>query len=106
MKAKKDDLTDWLAIAFKSMIFVLFTVFTFFVNQLNGSIASLTAQLKVMEFHQIETDKRVLAIEVSREGAVRQYEKLISDVSELKTSVTQLTMRTQTIADFIVKKIQ
>lgn len=103
-KRKLDpQIQEWAGAAFKGLIVCIFGMFTFFVNQLNGSLTSLTAQLKNMEGHQIETDKRVAAIEVSREINLEAYKKVVSDVQDMKTQMVQNTMRLQTIADFVAK---
>lgn len=102
-KKEATQVQDWVNSAFKGLVICIFSMFTFFVNQLNGSINSLTTQLKSMESHQVESDKRIAAIEVSREINMASYQKLVSDVSEMKQSMIQNTMRLQTISDFVSK---
>lgn len=94
---------EWIWNVFKALSFLVFSMFTFYVAQLNSSITSLTAQLRVMENHQVDTDKRVLAIEVSRDINMESYKKVVSDVQDMKTQMVQNTMRLQTIADFVAK---
>lgn len=95
--------SEWLGNAFKGLVICIFSMFTFFVSQLNTSISSLTAQLKTMELHQVEIDKRVAAIEISREINMSGYSKLIQDVQDMKATALQNTMRLQTISDFVSK---
>lgn len=106
MKQKAPDFQSLLGAGFKSLVFVVFSLFTFFVNQLNGTIASLTSQLKTMEIHQIDTDKRVSAIEVAREINTTSFQKALQDIQEMKATLIQNTMRVQTISDFVVKNLK
>ncbi len=102
---KKPVTQDWVDTGIKSLVFCVFTMFTFFVHQLNDSIAKLTEELHTIEVHQIEIDKRVLEIEVSRKISIAGYEKVVQDVQDLKTQMVQLVARTQTIADFISNNV-
>lgn len=95
--------TEWVLRGFG---FVLLAFATFFLNQLNRSIDSLTGELKAIETHSIETDKRLLAIEVSRQVTSPSYEKVVADVQEMKMQVAQMNVRSQTISDFISKKFE
>jgi hypothetical protein len=97
---------EWLTAGFKGLVVCIFSMFTFFVSQLNTSIGSLTAQLRAMEDHQIQTDKRVAAIEVSREINMEAYKKVVGDVQEMKVQMVQNTMRLQTVAEFVSKHIK
>lgn len=97
----KEVLQEWIGNGIKSLVFCVFAMFTFFVHQLNDSIGKLTEQLHTIEAHQIEADKRIAAIEVSRQVSMVGYEKLQSDVQDMKTQLIQMVARTQTIADFI-----
>lgn len=54
----------------------------------------------------MEIDKRVSAIEIAREVNMGSYQKMIADVQDLKASMIQLTMRTQTISEFIAKSFK
>lgn len=96
-----------LAVALISLGVFVFTNLNRNVEQsffaLNETIKGLTTQLKAMETHQIDTDKRVAAIEVAREINMSGYQKLISDVQEMKNTMLQNTMRLQTISDFVSK---
>lgn len=73
------------------------------VNLLNVSITSLTTQLKAMELHQIEADKRIAEIETSRKINMVGYDQVVRDVQEMKTTLIQNTMRLQTVSDFVSK---
>lgn len=101
-RAKQREITGEVVLALiRGLGVVLFAVATYFMSQLNGSISDLTKQLRVMEIHQIEADKRIATIETSREINMQSYTKLLSDVQDMKTTMIQNTMRTQTISDFI-----
>lgn len=95
---------EWAGAAFKGLVVCIFSMFTFFVSQLNSSLALLTSQLRTMEAHQVETDKHVAAIEISREINMESYKKVVSDVQDMKTQIVQNTMRLQTVADFVAKR--
>lgn len=97
---------DWINVGFKSLVFAVFSLFTFFVSQLNSSITGLTSEIRIMEAHQTDSDKRILAIEVSRDSNGPAYQKLLGDVSDLKTSMIEVRMRQQTISDFVVKNLR
>lgn len=99
----KDQVQEWLSAGFKSLVFCVFTMFTFFVSQLNTSISSLTVQLRSMEAHQVDSDKRIAAIEIARENTMGQYTQVVKDVAEMKTSLVQNTMRLQNLAEFVTK---
>lgn len=98
---KKIDAQGWVDNGIKSLVFCVFAMFTFFVHQLNDNIAKLTEQLHAIEIHQVESDKRIVAIEVSRQVNMVTYEKVIQDVTDMKTQLTQLVARMQTMADFV-----
>lgn len=108
---------EWVSAGFKSLIVCVISMGVFVFNSnskntesafviLNQTLKELNLQLKTMESHQVETDKRVQAIEVARELNQTSYQKLITDVGDLKMQVTQLTMRIQTMSDFIVKRVK
>lgn len=97
---------SWLDTAIKSLAFCVFTMFTFFVNQLNSNIKDLTTQLRSLELHQVEEDKRISVIEVSREINMAGYQKLIADVADMKLQLTQMMARQQTISDFVSKHVK
>lgn len=106
---KKPEITNFLEMAgtvFKGLVLVIFSMFTFFVNQLNNNIASLTMQLKETELHQVESDKRIAAIEIARDTTMKGYDRLLSDFAEMKIQMTQNTMRLQTVADFVSKHVK
>lgn len=103
--ARKNEIQEWLGTGFKAVLGALLVIATYVFNNsssnLTKSIELLTAQLRAMEMHQIDTDKRVAAIEVSREINLSSFQKIQTDVQDTKTNVLQLTMRLQTISDFI-----
>jgi hypothetical protein len=108
---KKPTFDTWFGDAFKGLVFVVFALFSFFVHQLNGNISALTDQLKTMEAHQVKTDERVLQIEVSRQVNMEEYKKVVGDVQksmqdiqDIKNNVGQMTIRIQTLADFVAKR--
>lgn len=105
-KSNDNQIQEWVNTGFKSLAFCVFTMFTFFVNQLNNNIDGLTKTLKSMEDHQVESDKRIAEIETSRKISMVGYDKLVSDVGEMKASMIQNTMRLQTISDFVAKHIK
>lgn len=103
---------EWLNSGFKALLVAVISIGIYVFNSfnknvdlsfgaLNETIKGLTAQLKIMENHQVETDKRVLAIEVSREISMTGYQALQKTVTETSQNVIQLNMRVQTIADFM-----
>lgn len=94
---------DLLSNGFKAAGFCIFSMFTFFVNNLNSNIKDMTAELRVMEEHQVKSDERIAEIEVSRKVGMADYEKVRSDVLDMKTTLIQLSMRVQTIADVVSK---
>lgn len=98
---------DWLSAGFKALLSAVIAIGVYVFNSnsqsLTKSIELLTTQLRTMEQHQIETDKRVLAIEVSREINQSGYQKVVSDVQDMKATVLQLNVRMQTVSDFIAK---
>lgn len=102
---KNDSFQEWLGTVLKSLTVCLVSlgVYVFNTNfsSLNGNLKELTQQLKTMEQHQVETDKRVAAIEVSREINMAGYQKVLQDITEMKQGVVNLTLRIQTIADFV-----
>lgn len=110
-KSSDPQVQEWLSAGFKGLVITVFTIATAAVNQLSNNISSLTSQLKTMEAHQIDTDKRVAAIEVSREINLEAYKKVVSDVSksvldiqEVKNQLNVVSLRVQTIADFVARK--
>lgn len=101
MAKTKEATQEWIDNGIKSLAFCVFAMFTFFVNQLNGNISKLTEQLRLLEVHQVDSDKRIAEIEISRKVSLVGYEKIVQDVQDLKLQMTQLVARTQTIADFV-----
>lgn len=87
-------LQDWIDTVLKSVTIALISLGCFVFNNLNNG-------LKDMAAHQVDSDKRILAIEVSRDTRMASYDRLLQDVSEMKQTMVQLTMRIQTIADFM-----
>lgn len=75
----------------------------FVFNNLNKTLEQLNIEMKAMENRQVETDKRVTVIETARAIGMVGYEKVLSDVSEMKQTLAQLTMRVQVIAEFVSK---
>lgn len=103
---QKDTLQEWISNSIKYLAVCVISMGVYVFNNLNDTLKQMNVQLRVMEAHQIETDKRVAAIEVSREINMSSYQKLISDVSDMKQSMVQLTVRVQTIADFMAKRVK
>lgn len=112
MPKKREDLQEWLSAGFKALIVSVVSMGVFVFNNLNknvetsfgalnDNIKNLTSQLKAMEDHQVETDKRVSAIEVAREINTAGYQKLLSDVQEMKIN---LALVQNTITAFLSKK--
>lgn len=113
-KPKETSIQEWIGAGFKSLIVCVISLGVFVFNNLNQNvetsfgalnknIEALTSQLKTMEGHQVETDKRVSAIEVAREINGAGYQKLLSDVADLKSGQLQNSMRLQTLGDFMAK---
>lgn len=97
---------EWVSSAVKGLFICIFSMFTFFASQLSSNIAVLTTQFTSM-------DKRISAIEISREVTMEAYKKVVSDVEksrtdiqDLKSELAQLGMRIQTVADVVAKHLK
>lgn len=101
---QKDAVQEWISNGIKYLAVCVISMGVYVFNNLNKTLEQMNVQLRVMEAHQIETDKRVAAIEVSREINMASYQKMVADVSEMKQSMIQITMRVQTIAEFVAKR--
>lgn len=96
---------DWLTSAIRCLAFVVFTMFTFFVNQLNSNISSLTTELKAIETHIVKSDERISAIEVSRADGRDTYKKLIVDFDEIKSQTLLNTTNIQVIKESLKESL-
>jgi hypothetical protein len=96
-------LNEWISTGFKYLVVCIVSMGLFVFNNFSKSVDGLTVQLRAMEQHQVDTDRRVAAIEVSREVNMSSYSKLVQDVQEMKASLMQVTMRLQSISEFVAK---
>lgn len=118
MTKAKEDTQEWFNTAFKSATAALAALAIWVFNNnsrsfdakidvLNENIKGLTIQLRDSQVdsakHFTEYDKRLSAIEVARSISMPGYEKLQSDVQDIKARQIQMDARTQTISDFMVK---
>lgn len=93
--------TELLDNIIKPLAIVVFAMFSFFVHQLNDNIKGLSDEIHLVSSRQVKDEERIQAIEVARQITMPGYEKLQSDVQDMKTQLIQLVARTQTIADFV-----
>lgn len=96
MAKKNTDLQTWFEAAFRAVIVVTISLVAHTYNQLNGTMSELGATLRAIEL-------RVASIEVDRSNVKERYASVLTDIQELKLQISQLTIRTQTLADFIAK---
>lgn len=97
---------EWLNSGFKGLLIALLSIGVYVFNSnstsLSHAIEELTTELRVVQANQIKTNEKVQAIEVSRAASIPGYEKLQSEVQDIKTQVIQIVARQQTLADFVV----
>lgn len=105
MGKKAIQMHEWFGDALRGLVICIVSLCTYFVSQLGRNIEGLTTQLKVMEVHQVEADKRIQAIEVNRDSKVKDLDKMATDVQEMKLQISQMSMRVQIIADVMSKVI-
>lgn len=84
MKKKINALSELTDYAFKPLMSLLFMISIYYISQ-------FTATMKAVEAHLIVTDNRILAIEVSREAGMKNYDKLLVSFEEIKTQVIKNT---------------
>lgn len=85
----------------RSLGFAVLTLATFFVNQLNNNIASLTAQLRAMAEHQIKADERIAAIEISRTGGMKQFDLMLTEFENMKILIRSNTSQVDQFKDIL-----
>lgn len=78
------DIAEWASWVVKVMSGLLMGAVSFYTSQLNTSIGVLNSSLKAIELHVTEHDKKILAIEVSRENGMKTYERMQNDFELIK----------------------
>lgn len=90
--------TEW---GFRALII---GVIVYYNAQLNASLSGLTIAITALQAHLNETDKKVLAIEVSREVNREGYKKLLDDFDVIRMQVNTNSLQIQELRTSLIHK--
>lgn len=77
---------DWLTWCFRSLIGCFCALICFYSNQMSSGLTTVSA-------HLIESDKRIAAIEVSRNENMGRYQKSLDQIQEMQKDILEIRIK-------------
>lgn len=96
MAKKASSLEEWVNSGLKGLAVVTCALVAYSYRQLDGTMRELTSVTRAIEL-------RVNSIEADRNAKLDQFKTIVTDVQELKVQMSQVTIRIQTLADFVAR---
>lgn len=100
------DLQEWRHWLVKGVIGLLFWFGNNSLSALNTSIKDLGLVLNSIQVHQIETDKRIAAVETAREANLPRYLRMEQDFEVMKQDIAVNKAHVEEIFSFLGRRVR